>query len=71
MKRLILILANLLVLFLFYLAIRPDSADFMRSIGKIYVVIAVILIIFISIVFYLVRLDNKLTKLENQINQHE
>ena len=30
-----------------------------------------ILVIFISLVFYLIRLDRKLTKLENQINEHE
>ena len=36
----------------------------MRSNGKIYVVIAVIVAIFAGIIIYLVRLDRKLTKLE-------
>ena len=39
-------------------------ADIMRSNGKIYVVIAVIVAIFAGIIIYLVRLDRKLTKLE-------
>jgi CcmD family protein len=40
----------------------------MRSSGKIYVVVAVIVAIFIGIVAFLMYLDRKLTKLENQIN---
>lgn len=43
----------------------------MRSIGKIYVVVAVILAIFAGIVVFLIYLDRKLTKLENQIRDHE
>lgn len=50
---------------------QTDSPDFMRSIGKIYVVVAVILAIFIGIVVFLVYLDRKLTKLENQIKDNE
>jgi uncharacterized membrane protein len=41
-------------------------ADTMRSNGKIYVVIAVLLTIMAGIVFYLVRLDKKITKLEKE-----
>lgn len=41
----------------------------MRSTGKIYVVVAVIVAIFIGLVFFMVYLDKKLTKLENQINE--
>ncbi|MFM2268084.1 MAG: hypothetical protein RL757_1525 [Bacteroidota bacterium] len=41
--------------------------DFLRNTAKIYVVVGVIAIIFIGIVIFLVRLDKKLTKLENQI----
>jgi hypothetical protein len=43
-----------------------DMADTMRSNGKIYVVIAVILTIFAGIIIYLVRLDRKMTKLEKE-----
>jgi hypothetical protein len=37
-----------------------------RSNGKIYVVIAVILTIFAGIIIYLIRLDRKMTKLEKE-----
>ena len=46
------------------LAQAADSGDFMRSIGKMYVVVAVLVAMFIGIVFYLISLDKKLTKLE-------
>lgn len=38
--------------------------DFFYSSGKIYIVIAVLLIIFTGLTLYLVRLDRKITKLE-------
>ena len=41
-----------------------EMADVFRSNGKIYVVVAVILTIFIGIILYLVRLDRKLTRIE-------
>ena len=40
-------------------------ADELRRNGKIYVVVAVILTIFIGIILYLIRLDRKISKLEN------
>lgn len=40
-------------------------ADIMRDNGKIYVVIAVMLTILLGIALYLLRLDRKITKLEN------
>ncbi|MER3463967.1 MAG: CcmD family protein [Chitinophagaceae bacterium] len=40
-------------------------ADEMRSNGKIFVVVAVIATIFIGIVIYLIRMDRKISKLEN------
>lgn len=43
----------------------------MRSTGKIYVVVAVIVAIFIGLVFFLLYLDRRLTKLEDQIIEHE
>jgi len=45
-------------------------ADFLRSIGKLYVVVAVIVVVFLGIVFYLWRLDRRMTDLENQIDDH-
>lgn len=43
-------------------------ADTMRSNGKIYVVIAVIVTIFAGIILYLIRLDRKISKLEKTIH---
>ena len=48
--------------------LAQTDPDFMRSMGKMYVVVAVIVAIFIGIVVYLFSLDRKITKLENQIN---
>ncbi|MGE5518530.1 MAG: CcmD family protein [Candidatus Dadabacteria bacterium] len=41
-----------------------EMADRMRSNGKIYVVVAVIITIFIGIILYLIRLDRKISRLE-------
>ena len=41
-----------------------DMATGMRSEGKIYVVVVVVLIIFIGLAIYLFSLDKKLDKLE-------
>jgi len=46
------------------------SGDFMRSTGKIYVVVAVLAAIFIGLVIYLFSIDRKLTNLENQIKEN-
>jgi CcmD family protein len=43
--------------------------DFFYQSGKIYVVIAILVIIFSLITFYLVRLDKKITKLEKDRNE--
>ncbi|GAB5524321.1 MAG: hypothetical protein Roseis2KO_21930 [Roseivirga sp.] len=44
-----------------------EMADLMRSNGKIYVVVGVILIIFAGIVFYMVKVDRKLSKIEGEV----
>jgi CcmD family protein len=41
-----------------------EMADVMRSNGKIYVVVAVILIIFTGLLVYLVGIDRRLKRLE-------
>lgn len=46
--------------------LRADSLDFLRSTGKIYSVFAVILVLFIVIAVYLVRLDKKISQLEQK-----
>ncbi|NJB85720.1 heme/copper-type cytochrome/quinol oxidase subunit 2 [Lewinella marina] len=50
-------------------AVAPP-ADFMRSIGKMYVVVAVIVVVFLGLAYYLWRLDRRLTIIENQIEDH-
>jgi CcmD family protein len=41
-----------------------EMADRLRADGKIYVVIAVLLTIFIGIIAYVIRLDRKISRLE-------
>jgi CcmD family protein len=50
---------------------QSNGLDFLRSTGKIYAVVAVIAVIFVGIAIFLFRLDNKLTKLENQIKNEQ
>jgi hypothetical protein len=57
------------LLFLGYLS--GADADFMRSMGKMYVVVGVLLLLFLGIVFYLIMIDRRLTKFENQIKSDE
>ena len=44
-----------------------EMADEMRSNGKIYVVVSVVMIIFIGLIGYTVTIDRKLRKLEEEI----
>ncbi len=48
-----------------------EMADLMRSSGKIYVVVGVILIIFGGILFYLFQTGKKVDKLESRIKELE
>lgn len=43
-----------------------DGEDFMRSNGKIYVVVAVVLAIVIGLLAYVFSLDRKISKLEKK-----
>lgn len=43
-----------------------DMADMMRSNGRIFVVVAVVVVILIGLILYLVRLDKKISKLEKE-----
>jgi len=45
---------------------ETEMADVMRSDGKIYVVVVVLATIFAGIFAYLVYLDRKITRLENE-----
>ena len=63
----------LLALFLGFMGLmaqaQPDSqhvemADQLRANGKIYVVVAVLIVILLGLFLYLARLDRKITRLE-------
>lgn len=45
-----------------------EMADGLRSEGKIYIVVAVLLIVFTGIVIYLINIDKKVSKLEKEIS---
>jgi succinate dehydrogenase hydrophobic anchor subunit len=45
---------------------KVEMADMMRSNGRIYVVVAVMLTILLGLILYIVRLDRKVTKLEKE-----
>lgn len=46
-----------------------EMADKMRSEGKIYVVVAVILVVLTGLIVYLFTVDRKLSKLEKQLQE--
>jgi len=47
---------------------QGGADDFFRSTGKIYSVLAVVLVLFLVLAIFLFRLDSKINKLEKQIN---
>jgi len=57
-----------LILFMVQLAQaqQESSPDYLRSVGKIYVVAGVTLIILLTILIYLVILDRKISRLEKR-----
>lgn len=63
-------LASILSLFCFTSALaqqsEPEMADLMRSEGKIYVVVTIILIILAGLLVYLFTLDRKISRLEKE-----
>jgi CcmD family protein len=48
---------------------QVEMAEGLFKSGKIYVVVTVLSIIFIGIIGYLISIDRKITKLENEINK--
>ncbi len=46
---------------------QPEMADALRANGKIYVVVLVIVIIISGLLAYLVRLDRKVSRLEQEV----
>ena len=47
----------------------PEMADSLRQSGKIYVVVAAVVIIVAGLLFYLISLDRKVSKLEQEIKK--
>lgn len=70
MKKIFTLLMLLLVATITTANAQTENPDFMRSTGKIYVVIAVLCVIFIGIVLFLINLDRKITKLENEVKNN-
>lgn len=46
--------------------VNADNADIMRSNGRIYVVVAVVVTILLGLFFYVFNLDRKISKLEKK-----
>jgi hypothetical protein len=51
------------------IALAADMADTMRSDGKIWVVVAVVLVILIGLFIYLFSIDKKISTAENNFDQ--
>lgn len=60
-----------LLLLAVHMHAQSGGPDFFRSIGKIYVVVAVIVTVLLGIGIFLMYLDRRLTKIENQIKDHD
>ena len=48
-----------------------EMADTMRSNGKIYIVVAVLVVIFAGLVGYAIRIDRKLGRLEKEVSSQK
>ncbi|REE01705.1 CcmD family protein [Marinoscillum furvescens] len=65
------ILSNLLIqpaVFVNNVLVQIPMADSFRSEGKIYVVVGIVLILLVGFFYYLLRVDRKVKKLEDEIN---
>jgi len=65
---------NQIILILFLHFICPlsiwaqSNPDFLRSTGKIYSVVAVIVLLFLGLLYLIFRLDKKISEVEKQIS---
>jgi predicted Na+-dependent transporter len=66
MKKMMLMLTLLMTTLISFAQEKVEMADTMRSNGRIYVVVAVVLTILIGLVLYMIRLDRKIAKLEKE-----
>jgi CcmD family protein len=68
MKKVVnILLALMLIINPLLFAQDAEMADTMRSEGKIYVVVAIIVVIFAGLIAYLVYTDRKISKLEKRL----
>lgn len=65
--KIVLLVCSLQFLLLNTINAQSENPDFMRSIGKIYVVVAVIVAIFIGIILFLISIERKIKRLEEQM----
>ena len=63
-KRLLVLCITLFTCSVGFAQQKVEMADTFRSNGKIYVVVAVVVTILSGLIFYVARLDRKITKLE-------
>lgn len=71
MHKMILTLVAVLSQFSLFAQTEVEMADTMRSDGKIYVVVAIILVIFLGLIGYLILMDRKITRLEKKITDKD
>ncbi len=48
-----------------------DAPDFFRSIGKMYVVVAVMVATFLGIIAFMVYIERKIKNIEKEISSHK
>lgn len=66
-KKIILLLVMMTSSLLLFAQEKPtEMADTMRSNGRIYVVVAVVVTILLGLILYVARLDRKMTRLEKE-----
>lgn len=65
MKKLVSLLSLLILAVSVFAQGNVEMADELRSSGKIYVVVAVMLVLFIAFILYLFTIDKRLKKIEN------
>ena len=70
MKALIILFFSLISFVASAQASDIEMADQFRADGKIYVVIAVVLLILVGIFIYLFNLDKKVTRLEKEVSKN-
>ena len=66
-NKILIILSFLLIQFNIAFA-NSENQVFMRSIGKIYVVVAVIAATFIGFALFMIYMDRKISRLEKEMN---